>query len=72
MCCMSPKDKARVERSIKSIYAKIEVSMALMDEKRNQRFFESEKELEEYCFKHGLIYSPTKYPYFNCKTKKLL
>ena len=59
---MCPKDLARVERSIKSIMAKIEVSMLLQNKRRNQRFFESEKELEEYCFKHGLIYSPTKYP----------
>ena len=56
------KDQLRVKRSISSILAKIELSMLLQDKKRNQRHFQSEMELEDYCNKHGLIYSPTKYP----------
>lgn len=59
---MSPKDEQRVLRSIRSVMAKIEVSMMLQNKRRNERFFQSEKELEEYCMTHGLIYSPIKYP----------
>ena len=56
------KDDLRVKRSISSILTKIEISLSLQDRQRNQRHFQSEMELEDYCKNHGLIYFPTKYP----------
>lgn len=56
------KDDVRTIKSYISIIAKCEVSMRLQNKRINQRHFQDEKELEEYCFSHGLIYSPTKYP----------
>lgn len=55
-------DDKRVIRSYINVLAKCEISMKLQNKRINQRHFQSEKELEEYCFSHGLIYSPTKYP----------
>lgn len=56
------KDDKRVIRSYINVLAKCEISMKLQNKRINQRHFQSEKELEDYCFAHGLIYSPTKYP----------
>lgn len=51
---MSPKDYARVQRSIASIMAKVEVSLERTAPLRNKR----EEEFEAMCIAKGLIYFP--------------
>ena len=48
------KDEARVERSIRSIMGKIELSMA----RTAPLLIESEREFERQCLADGLIYFP--------------
>lgn len=56
---LSPKDAQRVQRSIDNIMRKIDISMKLQSGKYHASWLRTEKDLEDYCLKHGLIYSPT-------------
>lgn len=55
------KDEIRVLRSIESISKKLEIALKKSQSRKYEQFLKEEKELEEYCILHGMVYSPTKF-----------
>lgn len=58
---MPTKDELRVLRSIESISKKLELALKKSQSRRYEQFLKEEKELEDYCISHGMVYSPTKF-----------
>lgn len=58
---MPTKDDLRVLRSIESISKKLEIALKKSQLRKYEQFLKEEKELEEYCISHGMVYSPTKF-----------